>query len=150
MRTRHRKKIRSRLVFVCAAFILLIVPACGGGSGRDIATPLREFLQAAAESDAERAASYVCTEFRDQVRNAVQDFGAFTSYGSQLDIKVEFIDLQFEVTQQADTEASVVLTDGQVKVTANNGTFEQPIEGIGRSFQVTQEDGRWLLCEPMY
>ena len=140
--------MRSRFVFVCAAFILLIVPACGGGG--DVATPLREFLQAAAESDGERAASYICAEFRDQVGKAVEDFGAFTSNGSQLDIKVEFIDLQFEVTQQADNKATVVLTDGQVKVTANNGTFEQPIEGIGRSFQVTQEDGRWLLCEPMY
>jgi hypothetical protein len=131
-------------------FPLLIVPACGGGGGDDAIRPLQEFFQAAAESNGDRAAQFVCAEFTDQVRSVVEDFAAFTSYGSQLDIKVEFVDLQFEVTNQTDSEAAVVLTDGRVKVAANNGTFEQPIEGIGRSFKVTKEGGKWLLCEPMY
>ena len=142
--------MRSRIVLLCVVLLLPFMPACGGGDGDDVTTPLREFLQASAEGDGERAARYVCVEYKNQVNRAVEEFGTFTSYGSQIDIKVEFIDLQFDVTQQTDEKATVVLMGGQVKVTANNGTIERPIEGIGRSFQVNREDGKWLLCEPMF
>jgi hypothetical protein len=62
-----------------------------------------------AKGDGEKAAQFVCEEFRDDAKTAAQDFLAYTTYGSQIDVEIEFIDLAFEVTDKADDQAMVVL-----------------------------------------
>lgn len=129
--------LRKTTLTLAMILIAAVIAACGGGGGgeADGESPeaaVRGFFEAANDNDVDRGLNVVCQAMRDQVED--------TSNSEAADFDLS--DLEFEVVDETDTSATVMLT----------GTLGIDGEDIpaglvfGDGIPVVKEGDDWKFC----
>ncbi len=139
--------------FVLTLLVLSIaLTACGGdgGGGDDPSKPVKDFFDAFADMDAEKAANAVCKEYRDGFSEGLEMiFGLFEAAGE--DAKIEIVDLELKVEDEKDDEAYVVATGGTMRMSMGGEVMDETDLGDeNQRLKVIKEDGEWVICDDAF
>lgn len=112
----------------------LALAACGASDADAPAKAVENYLTALVEKDADRLPTLVCGDWEADALIELDSFQAVTA-------RLENLSCSQTGT---DGETVLVLCKGNIVATYNGE--DQALDLSGRTFQVTQEDGEWLVC----
>ena len=117
------------------AVVLALTLAACGTSNTDAPTKAVEgYLTALVEKDGDRLPTLVCGDWEADALIELDSFQAVTA-------RLENLSCSQTGT---DGETALVLCKGNIVATYNGE--DQALDLSGRTFQVTQENGEWLVC----
>ncbi|MBK7920697.1 MAG: hypothetical protein IPJ94_31495 [Chloroflexi bacterium] len=117
------------LLFVSGG--LLLLAACGGGSGAgDPAQTVEQYLQAKADGDADTIRALLCADMEQFLERESRTFDSVS--GVHIDGMV----------CTRDGSSDVVRCEGKIVATYGTEDTEFPLT----SYRVVQEDGEWKWC----
>lgn len=125
-----RKLILLSLITVAA----LALAACGASDADAPAKAVESYLTALVEKDGDRLPTLVCGDWE---ADALIELDSFQAVTARLD------NLACSQTG-TDGETALILCTGNIIATYNGE--DQALDLSGRTFQVTQEGGEWLVC----
>ena len=125
-----RKLILLSLIIIAA----LALAACGASDAYAPAKAVESYLTALVEKDGDRLPTLVCGDWEADALIELDSFQAVTARLDNL------------VCSQTGTdgETALILCTGNIIATYNGE--DQALDLSGRTFQVTQENGEWLVC----
>ncbi|MBK6709654.1 MAG: hypothetical protein IPG51_04825 [Chloroflexi bacterium] len=117
------------LLFVSGG--LLLLAACGGGSGAgDPAQTVEQYLQAKADGDADTIRALLCADMEQFLERESRTFDSVS--GVHID----------GMACTRDGSSDVVRCEGKIVATYGTEDTEFPLT----SYRVVQEDGEWKWC----
>jgi len=125
-----RKLILLSLMIIAA----LALAACGASDADAPAKAVENYLTALVEKDGDRLPTLVCGDWE---ADALIELDSFQAVTARLD------NLSCSQTG-TDGETALILCTGNIIATYNGE--DQALDLSGRTFQVTQENGEWLVC----
>jgi len=125
-----RKLILLSLIIIAA----LALAACGASDSDAPAKAVENYLTALVEKDGDRLPTLVCGDWE---ADALIELDSFQAVTARLD------NLACSQTG-TDGETALILCTGKIIATYNGE--DQTLDLSGRTFQVTQENGEWLVC----
>ena len=125
-----RKLILLSFIIIAA----LALAACGASDAVAPAKAVESYLTALVEKDGDRLPTLVCGDWE---ADALIELDSFQAVTARLD------NLACSQTG-TDGETALILCTGNIIATYNGE--DQALDLSGRTFQVTQEDGEWLVC----
>lgn len=144
--------MKFRITLVVVVVLSLILAACGGGGGGDDPTkPVKTFFEGFEKMDAEKAASAVCKQYREEFQSGLDSiFGLIKSFDK--DAKIEIEGMKLEVKDKTDNEASIIATAGTMKMTLMGETEVTDLadEAAAEPLKVYKEDGKWVICDDSF
>jgi len=120
------------LSFILAAALALA--ACGTSDAEAPAQAVENYLTALVEKDGNRLPTLVCGDWEADALIELDSFQAVTA-------RLENLACSQTGT---DGETALILCTGNIVATYNGE--DQALDLSGRTFQVTQEAGEWLVC----
>lgn len=126
----HKFIAAGSLFLLIAGFLL---SACG--PAKSPADVIGDYLQALADKDQAKAVSNSCGAWEEQ---------ALAEGASFVNVQVALEDLDCQVSNQSETEASVTCT-GSFNFSYDAGE-EQQLDLSGRVFSLILESGDWRMC----
>jgi len=112
----------------------LALAACGASDADAPAKAVENYLTALVEKDGDRLPTLVCGDWE---ADALIELDSFQAVTARLD------NLSCSQTG-TDGETALILCTGNIIATYNGE--DQALDLSGRTFQVTQENGEWLVC----
>jgi len=112
----------------------LALAACGASDANAPAKAVENYLTALVEKDGDRLPTLVCGDWE---ADALIELDSFQAVTARLD------NLACSQTG-TDGETALILCTGNIIATYNGE--DQALDLSGRTFQVTQENGEWLVC----
>ena len=125
-----RKLILLSFILVTA----LTLAACGASNADAPTNAVEGYLTALVEKDGDRLPTLVCGDWEADALIELDSFQAVTA-------RLENLSCSQTGT---DGETALVLCKGNIVATYNGE--DQALDLSGRTFQVTQENGEWLVC----
>ena len=125
-----RKLILLSLMIIAA----LALAACGASDADAPAKAVENYLTTLVEKDGDRLPTLVCGDWE---ADALIELASFQAVTARLD------NLSCSQTG-TDGETALILCTGNIIATYNGE--DQALDLSGRTFQVTQENGEWLVC----
>jgi len=125
-----RKLILLSLMIIAA----LALAACGASDADAPAKAVENYLTTLVEKDGDRLPTLVCGDWE---ADALIELDSFQAVTARLD------NLSCSQTG-TDGETALILCTGNIIATYNGE--DQALDLSGRTFQVTQENGEWLVC----
>ncbi len=113
--------------------IMLGVTACTGGGDSAAAQAVESYFEAVVTGDADAMSTLVCPEFEDM---AYLEMDSFIGVTAETDNVV--------CTQSGEGDAVEVTCTG--KILASYGNEQQEFDLAGRTFDVVNREGEWLVC----
>jgi hypothetical protein len=126
---------RLLLIAVVGIVGIFAITACSNSGGKQpAAKAVEDYLQAVVSGDENKVTSLSCKDWQSQ---ATMEMDSFSGVKAALD--------QAACTQTGtDGKNSLVQCTGKIKATYNNE--QQEFDLAGRTYQVAQEGGDWLVC----
>jgi len=143
--------MKFRLLMLTIMVLSLVLTACGGGGGDgdDPSKPVKDFFDAVAKLDADKAGNAVCSQYREDVKAGMEMlFGLLAMAGGEA--KIEIVDLKMKVEDKTDNEAYVVATSGKMKITVAGEVQEEELGDPSERLKVIKEDGKWVICDDAF
>ena len=112
----------------------LALAACGASDADAPAKAVENYLTALVEKDGDRLPTLVCGDWEADALIELDSFQAVTARLDNLACSQTGID----------GETALILCTGNIIATYNGE--DQALDLSGRTFQVTQENGEWLVC----
>ena len=112
----------------------LALAACGASDADAPAKAVENYLTTLVEKDGDRLPTLVCGDWE---ADALIELDSFQAVTARLD------NLSCSQTG-TDGETALILCTGNIIATYNGE--DQALDLSGRTFQVTQENGEWLVC----
>lgn len=142
--------MKFRLLTLTIIVLSLVLTACGGGGGGDDPSkPVKDFFDAFAKQDADKAANAICKQYREDVKAGMEMIFGFLAMAGE-DAKIEIVDLKMKVEDETDNEAYVVATSGTMKMTLAGEVQEEPLGDPSERLKVIKEDGKWVICDDAF
>ena len=126
-----RKLILLSFIVITTA---LTLAACGTSNADAPTKAVEGYLTALVEKDADRLPTLVCGDWEADALIELDSFQAVTA-------RLENLSCSQTGT---DGETALVLCKGNIVATYNGE--DQALDLSGRTFQVTKENGEWLVC----
>lgn len=126
-----RKLILLSFIVITTA---LTLAACGTSNADAPTKAVKGYLTALVEKDGDRLPTLVCGDWEADALIELDSFQAVTA-------RLENLSCSQTGT---DGETALVLCKGNIVATYNGE--DQALDLSGRTFQVTQENGEWLVC----
>jgi len=117
-------------IFVTLLMLMIFLLACGGGSGRDPAITVEDYLQAKAEADASAIRGLLCADMEALAEREIRTFESVTG------VRLE------DMACQQVGDSLIVSCDGKFVATYGAEDTEFPLS----SYRVVEEDGEWKWC----
>lgn len=131
-----------------ALFLVSTFLACGGGgdAATDPATPVRNFFDAFAALDADKAADAVCEQYREEVVQGLEMIFELVSLGDK-EPEIEITDLELDIQDETEDEARIIVKGGKIKLEVMGQTQEEDLATDDEAVRVVKENGRWFICD---
>jgi len=123
------------VTIILAGIVVLLLVACGAGGGSDpAARAVESYLNALVSKDLNRLSTLSCAEWATD---------ALAELDSLQAVSVRLEDLS---CQTSDTDGSTTLVSCQGKLLATYDGEDQELDISGRTYQVVQQAGEYLMC----
>jgi hypothetical protein len=126
--------MRKLLLLLFIMIAVLALAACGASDAEAPAQAVENYLTALVAKDASRLPTLVCGDWEADALIELDSFQAVTA-------RLENLACSQTGT---DGETALILCTGNIVATYNGE--DQALDLSGRTFQVTQEGGEWLVC----
>jgi|WetSurMetagenome_2_1015567.scaffolds.fasta_scaffold214186_2 hypothetical protein len=125
-----------KLVWSVVIVVTVFLTSCSntGGSNDPAAKAVVNYLQAVVSGDASKVSSNSCKDWESQAMMEMDSFAGVKANVDQAVCK----------TTSTDGSMTQVTCTGKIKATYNNENQEFDLSG--RTYQVTQQGGEWLVC----
>ncbi len=145
--------MKTRWILLTVIVLSLILAACGGGGGGsdDPTKPVKTFFDGFVKMDAEKAASAVCKQYRDEFKTGLE--GVFELLKSMdKDAKIEITGMKLEVKDKTETEATITATAGTLKMTmmGQEDVTDLADESASEPLKVIKEGDSWVICDDSF
>ena len=123
------------VMIILAEIMILLLVACGAGGGSDpAARAVESYLNALVSKDMNRLSTLSCAEWATD---------ALAELDSLQAVSVRLEDLS---CQTSDTDGSTTLVSCYGKLLATYDGEDQELDISGRTYQVVQQAGEYLMC----